>query len=186
VTTSATRNRTRQAIVDAAIEMLAQHPAASLGEIAAAAGVGRTTLHRYFAERSDLLTAVIAEGNERLRRATTLARLDEGDGADALLRLCREYFDLGDVLSLVFGEAQLQMGDDCFDQVTAVDFAGLIGRGHADGSIDRRLPATWIGSLLWSQLYAAWSYQGDESRHQVLDLLIRSLSGAIRPAPPAI
>jgi AcrR family transcriptional regulator len=184
VTTSPTRSRTRQAIVDAAIAAIAQNPAVSLGEIATAAGVGRTTLHRYFAERSDLLTAVVAEGNHRLRRATTLARLDEGTGRDALLRLCREYFDLGDLLSLVFGEAQLTLGDDeCFDQVTEVDFAALVDRGHADGSIDSRLPASWIGSLLWSQLYAAWHHQGEESRHEVLGLLLHSLGGGLRPQP---
>ncbi|MBQ1052796.1 TetR family transcriptional regulator, partial [Micromonospora sp. C51] len=55
------RARTRQAILQAAIEVLSRNPAASLGEIATAAQVGRTTLHRYFAERSDLLAGVVEE-----------------------------------------------------------------------------------------------------------------------------
>ena len=67
--TSGVKNRTRQAIIDAAIDLLAANPACSLGDIAAAAQVGRTTLHRYFAERADLLAAVGAEGGERLERA---------------------------------------------------------------------------------------------------------------------
>jgi AcrR family transcriptional regulator len=183
VTISPTRNRTRQAILGAAIETLAQHPAASLGDIAVAAGVGRTTLHRYFAERSDLLTAVVAEANERLGRATDSARLGEGTGADAVLRLCREYYDLGAVLSLMFGEAQLLAGADCLGPACDDTFAGLVARGHADGSIDRRLPSAWLESLMWAQLYAACHYDGAESRHEVLDLLIRSLGGALRPAP---
>ena len=52
------RGRTRKAILDAAIGVLATDPAASLGQIADAADVGRTTLHRYFPERADLLTAL--------------------------------------------------------------------------------------------------------------------------------
>ena len=58
MTESATRTRTRQAILAAAVTVFARDPSAALGEVAAAAGVGRTTLHRYFAERSDLLAAL--------------------------------------------------------------------------------------------------------------------------------
>jgi AcrR family transcriptional regulator len=182
VTISPTRNRTRQAILDAAIETLAQQPAASLGDIAAAAGVGRTTLHRYFAERSDLMSAVVTEAGERLTRATVNARLGDGTGAEAVLRLCREYFDLGAVLSLVFGEAQLLAGDDCFGPEDDT-FATAVARGHADGSIDARLPAAWLDNLMWAQLYAAWHYDTTASRHEVLELLVRSYAGALRPYP---
>lgn len=58
---SATRERTRKAILDAAVSVFASKPAATLSEIASAAKVGRTTLHRYFPERSDLVDAVAAE-----------------------------------------------------------------------------------------------------------------------------
>jgi TetR/AcrR family transcriptional repressor of lfrA len=180
------RARTRQAIVSAAIEVLGQNPAASLSEIAAAADVGRTTLHRYFPERSDLIRAVAAEGAARLDRATAGARLDDGTGAEALLRLCREYFDLGSLLSLIFtdpdclGEATPILGDGCDDGFTA-----MIDRGHRDGTIDAELPAAWLSSLMWSQLYAGWSYvtQRGASRHDVLRLLIRTVEGAIAPRP---
>ena len=93
------RARTRQAILDAAVEVLARNPSASLGDVAVAADVGRTTLHRYFPERGDLITALHALADERLERATARARLEEGPAVAALQRLCREYFDLGDVLS---------------------------------------------------------------------------------------
>jgi TetR/AcrR family transcriptional regulator, repressor for lfrA len=178
--TSGVKNRTRQAIIDAAIGLLADNPACSLGDIAAAAQVGRTTLHRYFGERADLLAAVGAEGGERLVRAATLADLDRGTGAEALLRLCREYFDLGSLLSLMFSG---QGGGECWEAQDEQGLVRVIERGHRDGSIDPDLPADWVLSLLWSQLYAAWAYLGerrDVSRHQVLDLLTRTLSNALR------
>ncbi|WP_239079925.1 TetR/AcrR family transcriptional regulator [Paractinoplanes brasiliensis] len=182
--TSGIKNRTRQAIIDAAIELLADNPACSLGEIASAAQVGRTTLHRYFAERADLLAAVAVEGGQRLVRAARLADLERGTGGEALLRLCREYFDLGPLLSLIFTE---QGGGECWESQDEASLARVIERGRRDGSIDPVLPADWVLNLLWSQLYAAWSYLGERpgsSRHHVLDLLTRTLANALRPETP--
>ncbi len=175
------RARTRQAIVDAAVDLLGQNPSATLGEIAAAAQVGRTTLHRYFAERSDLLAAVSAEGVARIERAGALARLDQGTGGAALARLCREYFDLGPLLSLIFTEPSLI--DTACAAEGAIPFEALVARGHRDGSIDPELPADWVQNLLWSQLYTGWSYQAQSgaSRHQVLHLVVRSLTGSLTP-----
>ncbi|WP_308121182.1 TetR/AcrR family transcriptional regulator [Paractinoplanes bogorensis] len=182
--TSGTKNRTRQAILDAAIDLLAENPGCSLGDIAAAAQVGRTTLHRYFAERADLLAAVAIEGGQRLVRAARLAELDRGTGGEALMRLCREYFDLGPLLSLIFSE----QGGECWESQDERLLGDVIERGHRDGSIDGGLPSEWILSVLWSQMYAAWSYLGerpDSSRHDVLDLLIRTLSNSLTPRQPA-
>jgi AcrR family transcriptional regulator len=183
---SGSRARTRQAIVDAAIEVLGRNPAASLGDIATAADVGRTTLHRYFAERADLLTAVGAEAVARLARATAQARTAEGTGASGVRRLCQEYFDLGDLLSLIFSEPEL-----CADPATGGPagcdpaFTALVERGHRDGSIDPELPAGWVQSLVWSQLYAGWAYLAETgaSRHEVLRLILRTVDGAIAARP---
>jgi AcrR family transcriptional regulator len=182
---SGSRARTRQAIIDAAIDVLGRNPAAPLSEISTAAEVGRTTLHRYFAERSDLMTAVSAEAVARLSRATEQARMAEGTGGAAVHRLCQEYFDLGGLLSLIFSEPGLLAGQwegagDC-DPV----FVAMVERGHRDGSIDPELPAAWVQSLIWSQLYAAWAYLAETgaSRHEVLRLVLRTVGGAVATKP---
>ncbi len=177
------RARTRQAILDAAIDVLSQNPAATLAEIAEAAEVGRTTLHRYFPERSDLLKAVYAEGVARLDRAMAEARTEEGTGAAALLRLVGEYFELGAMLSLIFNDPQL-IGDAVWTEEGACDprFISLVKRGYEDGTIDPELPVEWLQSVIWTQLYAAWHYMSDRgtSRHAMLKLLIRTVEGAVR------
>jgi TetR/AcrR family transcriptional regulator, repressor for lfrA len=179
---SGSRARTRQAIVGAAIEVLSRNPAASLGEIAAAAEVGRTTLHRYFPERSHLLAAVSAEGLAQLSRANEQARLAEGTGASAIRRLCQEYFDLGDLLSLIFSDSGVLQGPEWAESGECdAALAEAVERGHRDGTIDPELPATWVQSLIWSQLYAGWSYQAETgaSRHEVLRLILRTMDGAV-------
>jgi serine phosphatase RsbU (regulator of sigma subunit) len=67
----ATRNRKR--ILDAAGKLLAQSPDASLGEIATAAGVSRSTIYRHFTDRAGL----VEEVQERPRTAPQ-------DGGDVL------------------------------------------------------------------------------------------------------
>ncbi|MDR7324438.1 MULTISPECIES: TetR/AcrR family transcriptional regulator [Catenuloplanes] len=178
------RARTRRAILDAAITTLGRNSAASLGEIATAAGVGRTTLHRYFPDRSDLLAAIKEESVARMGRAVELARLPEGTGRAAVVRLAREYFDLGDLLSLLFADPS-PAGDAVWDSDSdGCDprLAETVARGHRDGTIDPELPPGWVETLIWSQLYAGWAYTADgASRHDTLRLVLRTLTGALTP-----
>jgi TetR/AcrR family transcriptional repressor of lfrA len=178
------RARTRQAIVAAAIEVLSTNGSASLGEIAAAADVGRTTLHRYFAERTDLIKAITEECYARLDQATLRARLGEGPAAEALGRLCAEYFDLGSLLSLIFADSGV-VDTTAWDQSECGDvaFSALVERGHRDGTIDPSLPADWVQYMMWSQLYAGWSYlaETEATRHEALRLLVRTVVHGVRP-----
>ena len=89
MTESATRTRTRQAILAAAVTVFARDPSAALGEVAAAAGVGRTTLHRYFPERSDLLSALATHLLEAVAAAMERAAPALGPAPEALGRVCR-------------------------------------------------------------------------------------------------
>ena len=178
------RGRTRKAILDAAIGVLATDPAASLGQIADAADVGRTTLHRYFPERADLLTALTQEAALRLTDASVRARLDEGPGLPALLRACQECLRLGDLLTLVFTEVVSL--DACGDEdgfSRSLDAA--CARGLADGTLDDRLTAEWVQGTLWSSLYLAWSElrAGTTPPHAVLSQLLLVVEKAL--AAPA-
>lgn len=181
MTESSTRSRTRQAILAAAVTVFARDQSATLGEVAAAAGVGRTTLHRYFAERSDLLSALATHVLEQVAAATDRAGPEHGPAPAALGRICREYFELGDVLTVLFNEP---VGTDVANreewehdrQLTA-----LIARGQAEGSIDPTLTPTWLQYMLWALLYSAWSLMREASmpRHEALDQCVRSLHKAV-------
>ena len=179
---SATRTRTRRAILDAAVAVLARDSSASLGEVAAAADVGRTTLHRYFPERSDLLSALADHVLEQVAAATERAAPADGPAPAALGRICREYFELGDVLTLMFNDPAIS-ADAAFEEECEHDrlLTELIVRGQAEGSIDAALSPSWLQYLLWALLYPAWSLMREESlpRHEALEQCLHTLHKAV-------
>ena len=179
-------DRTRRDIVGAAIEVWATDNGASLGEVAQQAGVGRTTLNRYFSDRSQLVVAVDAECAIRYAAAITRSRPDEGSGRDALMRMCTELIQLGPVLGLVFADNALVDPDTWFDEED--DPLGVVvGRGYTDGSLATDLPPDWIGTFVWTSLFAAHLVvsSGTHTWHEAAGLLTRTLTsglaGSARP-----
>lgn len=66
--------RTVRAILEAAERVLSANPAATLEQVAVAAGVARTTVHRRFATRDALLDALALWASEQMRGAVDDAR----------------------------------------------------------------------------------------------------------------
>ena len=183
-TDTAVRSRTRKAILEAAIAVLATSPNASLAEIASAAAVGRTTLHRYFPERTDLLSAIVELSVEQLNLATERAHLDQGTGISALHRLCHEYFALGHLLSVVFSEPQLNAESNWQEPAgRACGIADTVRRGHDDGTIDAEMAPEWVEGVLWALLYNGWGQQVrvGTPKLTVLRMILRTLDGAVGP-----
>ncbi|MEU7580099.1 TetR/AcrR family transcriptional regulator [Streptomyces sp. NPDC041068] len=182
---SGARARTRRAILDAAAIVLAKNSAASLADVAAAAEVGRTTVHRYFPERSDLLRALGVDVLDKVAAATERARVEDGPALAALERLCQELFGLGESLTLVFDESLAATWNwEGWEEDTDADRAliRLIERGHAEGAFDTGQDADWIVQVLWSLLYVAWQRSRDGGNwHEALTLCLRTLRKVVAP-----
>ncbi|GAA0944087.1 TetR/AcrR family transcriptional regulator [Nonomuraea longicatena] len=177
------RARTRRAILDAAFATLIKNPSASLSDVAASAGVGRTTIHRYFPERSALLTAMGQDVLDKIGAATLKARPEEGPALAALDRLCQEYFELGDYLMLAFMEPTLTSPEWEEESESDRMVAKLISRAHREGSIDPAMPASWVHQVLWTLMYAGWQHvrEDEAPKHDALTLCLRSLRKILAP-----
>lgn len=154
---------------------------ATLADISAAAGVGRSTLHRYVADRAALLAVVDEECRRQFKVAALRAHPDDGPGLEAVLRLSHELLEFGTALSLIFSDNALVNPDDWADDAGSDrGLTAVIRRGQRDGTIDPSLPTEWIESVLWMLLYCAWQRGRDGgSRRETLELFSRTLTGAI-------
>ncbi len=181
---SPTARRTRRVIIDAAIETLALNPAATLAEIADAGDLSRSTLHRHFTNRDDLLSAIDAECRARFAAATSAARLGDDGALDSLDRLAQEYLDLGPVLGLVFAD-NAPVDPDTWEDSDGrdQDLVAMIERGQQAGTgpdIDPELSPDWVITTFWVLLFGAWlSLKNGMSRRDVAMHLSRTFRKAV-------
>lgn len=137
----------------AAITLLATRPDAPMTDIAEAAGVARSTLHRYFPDRVTLRTAIDELAHSAWVDAVRSARLEEDSGLEAFRRLCAELLDRLDVLAWWMTASDVEE-DDTADDALYAEILGALARGREDGSIDPDVRSDWLNNILWAVLYA--------------------------------
>lgn len=179
-----TAERTRRAILEAGIEILATNPSAPLAEIASRAGVSRSTFHRYFADRAALKAAAGELAAQEWESAVQRARLAEGTGLEAYRRLCTELMDSLPALIWWMSSAGAEDAPSDHEDEDEIDrkIAAMLRRGHQDGSLDPQLSVEWISNSVWSMLYAVYFIPTEakgkigafEARQQALRTLLKA------------
>ncbi|MGH3401717.1 MAG: TetR/AcrR family transcriptional regulator [Streptosporangiaceae bacterium] len=176
------RGRTRGAILTAAASVLARDRAATLPEVAEAADVGRTTLHRYFPDRESLIEATFEDSIQAIQQSMVDAALDQGSPLDAMRRLVAAMVAVGDHLLFVFGDPRVPKGNRTRDGAAPTDpVIDLIKRGQAEGLFDSEVSATWIQHVLWVLVYRGCedADMGELPRHGITATVVRTLENGI-------
>lgn len=125
-------------------------------------------------------------GHSCRRRGRSSSSTRRGYRSEALVRLCHEYFELADLLTVLFFTPGVYQEDSFAESASNDDsVTDAIERGHSDGSIDPDMGSDWVQNLLWSLLYTSMDYvnRGSGTRLQALDLTVRSLRRGIAPDP---
>jgi len=131
----ALQQRVAAAILDGAARVFAlQGEQASMNDVAAAAGVARATVYRYFPNREALLDALAADALGAVETRLTSARVDEVAPEEGLSRVVRALVVLGD--SFVLLARQRSRSDpERFERVLTQPLRRLFERARADGEI---------------------------------------------------
>ena len=151
----APRRGTRRSLLDVAAEVLVADPSASLAEVAEAAGIGRTTLHKQYATRNDLLRAVGFRAIDLWEQAIAQVVADEEDGG--LQAVTAAMIPIGPQLAFLWRTPAFDH-DDEIDQrwkVAEKHVLEVLKRAQDRGVLATNVPDWWLLQTFYSLVYVA-------------------------------
>jgi AcrR family transcriptional regulator len=142
------QERVSAAILEAAAQVLAARgEAASMSDVAAAAGVGRATVYRYFPSREVLLDRLadlaLTVAGERLASAG----LEKVSVEEGVARAVRVLVGVGDYFTVLARE-RVRPDSAQLEQRLNAPLRALLERGQQTGVIRRDVPVAWLTESL--------------------------------------
>jgi AcrR family transcriptional regulator len=147
------RRGTKPPLLDVVAQVLVGDPAASLAEVAEAAGIGRTTLHKHYATREDLIRAVAHRAMDLWEQA-----VDVADGPDGgLLAMITAMIPAGPQLAFIWRTPALDHDKDFLDRWAATEdrCLAVLKRAQGLGILAAGVPEWWLMRTFYSLIYVA-------------------------------
>jgi len=153
----------REAILDVAIKLLVENKAASMQDIARAAGVGRTTLHRYYPSRDDLMRALIISALADAEQAIATCHLEDDTALEAIERIIDTFIPIGHRFHFLLTEHQFDTDPEIRARTAKLDeiFDALMQKGQQEGGLRKDLSARWLNYTLTALLFVSWEHIRD-------------------------
>lgn len=145
-------------MLDAATRLLVETPSLSLGELAKRIGIGRTTLHRLFPTRGDLLAAVAHDALDHLATVYAEVGLDGDDPLAAVEALVEGLIPLGPRLMFLLRAHELDGDTEVTRRTAQLDapIEAALRRAQRGGALDPELAPSWLVECLFAVIYVAW------------------------------
>lgn len=173
-----THDRSYDGLLDAAIVHVMKHPTASLARIAAAGGVGRTTLFKAFPSRDRLFAAMgLRAVDVVLARLAPVAESEAHDGG--LADLIGALIPVGPQLDFIWRTPAFDEDPDMVAGFTRMGHAldAILGRAIASGTIREGVREHWLSQVVQSVCYVAWQEidAGKLARDDAAELAVGTL-----------
>ncbi|MCG8928440.1 TetR/AcrR family transcriptional regulator [Lentzea sp. CC55] len=146
-------------LLQTATSVLLKDPTASLSDVARAAGVGRTTLHKRFPTRAALVRAVASDALDLIH---SVAREVDFGSDEALEDLVTRLVALGPRVEFLLRFPGLERDEELAARIREMDRPVLDLITRLQGTALRHdLPAWWILQTLYAGLFNAWEAISD-------------------------
>ena len=147
-------------LLDRVAAAFVAHPGASLAELAAAAGVARTTLHKHYATRNDVILAVGDHVIDQCGRAVHEALAQApADPIERLRRVVTALVPMGARLAFLFRQPELDTHVATANrQAAELDepIIAVVRAARAAGQLRSDQPEWWTASAVYALIYIAW------------------------------
>lgn len=145
--------RSRPSLLDVVAEVLVADPSASLAEVAEAAGIGRTTLHKQYATRDELIRAVGFRALDLWEQA-----VDGVSGPDphgALRALAAAMIPIGPQLAFLWRTPSFDHDEEIKQRFLTVEarVGELLRRAQEHDVLAADVPDWWLLSAFHALVY---------------------------------
>ena len=148
-------DRTATAILDAAAHVLSENTSSSnMADVAAAAGVSRATLYRYYPDRESLLRALASQALADAATRLGDAGLERAPVEEAIERIVRALVAVGDRYAVLVRE-QVRVDPDEAERLLGAPMRAVFARGIESGLFRQDIAAEVLLELFGGALAAA-------------------------------
>ncbi|MEY9858723.1 AcrR family transcriptional regulator [Catenulispora sp. GAS73] len=150
------RRAMKRPLLDVVAEVLLAQPGASLAEVAEAAGISRTTLHKHYATRDDLVRAVGLRATEIYGQAVD--RVADEPGTEAGLRqLLAAMIESGPQLTFLWRNPVLDEDHELTERYLDAEkrCLAVLNRARSQGLLAASTPDWWMLQTVYSLVYTA-------------------------------
>ena len=174
-----------EAIIEAAFRVLNVNGAASLNEIATAAGVGRATLHRYFSGRDDLINAMVIRALRELNDVAEASSKGARSYTQALKKMLFAIVPLGHrqwFLSQNAARNSTEINAELDKQRR--EFRLVLLAAQKEDLFPDTCPVEWAMQTYDVLVYAAWQmvHDGHATPDQAATLAWKTFASGIKKA----
>lgn len=153
----ATPEKNQRHLLDTAAAVLCRDSGASLAQVASAAGMSRTTLHRHYATRQDLLRALAHDSLDRVAAAVDGSVRRSGSTTEVLTAVATAVLPLADELRFLDLGASVwnlpELIERWYDLAEPLE--AVVRAGQASGTLRSDLPPAWIVDVFTAVVWSA-------------------------------